>query len=199
MSDYKPSQLTMRQAPGATLENPYSAPRSDYSGNSRTVAGNGRVWHEGDELVMDKDAELPARCIKCNGPESKRVLKKLSWHSPWLYLLIFAGLLVYAIVAVIVSKRAKVGIGLCAAHAQSRQRKAWIAWGLFGASVLSFIGSGVADSGALAGIGFLVLIASGVFCALAVRLVQPVRIDDRQVRLKGVCRDYLNSLNKFGG
>jgi hypothetical protein len=200
MPDSNRLQLATRQAPGATLDNPYSAPKSFVGGGGmRTGATTGRVWREGDVLVMDRDAELPPRCVKCNRPESVRVLRKLSWHSPWMYLLIFAGLLVYAIVAVIVSKRAPVNIGVCAEHQKRRQLYSWIAWGSFAGSIFSFVGSGVLDSGGLVGLGFLALLAAGVFCALAVRLVQPARIDDRQVRLKGVSREFLDSLSAFAG
>jgi hypothetical protein len=199
MPDFKPLQLATRQAPGATLDNPYSAPKSDYGSGARNVPSRGRVWREGDVLVMDKEAELPPRCVKCNKPERVRLLRKLTWHSPWLYLLIFGGLLVYAIVAVIVSKRARINVGLCAEHQQSRQRTAWIAWGLLGGAIAMFIGSGAADSGALAGLGFLTLLAAGVVSSLAVRVVKPVRIDDRQVRLKGVAREFLDSLASFAG
>jgi hypothetical protein len=197
MLELKRNHVPPSPAPGADADsNPYRAPQSDFSGGSRAGGGE-RVWRDGDVLVMDRDAQLPSRCIKCNRPASTRLLRKLSWHSPWLFLLIFAGILVYAIVAVIVRKRADVHIGLCTEHQQRRRRLSWIAWGLFGASIVSFIGSDVANTGAWVGVGFLLLLAAGVVCALAVRAVQPVRIDDRHVRLKGAGREFLSSLSTF--
>ena len=51
------------------------------------------VWRDKATLIMSKDAQLPARCIKCNAPATgARLKKKLSWHHPAIYLLILRGI-----------------------------------------------------------------------------------------------------------
>src|SRR4051794_32771399 len=46
--------------------NPYSAPKVDAAAMR---PGHGTIWREGKLLVMSKGAELPARCVKCNGSD----------------------------------------------------------------------------------------------------------------------------------
>ena len=92
----------------------YAPPRSPYRG---TLAEQGGVWRDGETLIMQKTVRLPDYCIKCgvaaNGSHHTR---NLSWHHPALYLLILAGLLIYAIVALIVRKSAKIDISMCQDH-----------------------------------------------------------------------------------
>src|SRR5689334_10194557 len=75
------------------------------------------VWRQNDGLVMHRAATLPDRCIKCNRPANGRVLtKRFAWHHPAWYLLIFAGLLIYAIAALIVRKQVVLHLPLCDEH-----------------------------------------------------------------------------------
>src|SRR5436309_2493776 len=72
------------------------------------------IWRSGPLLVMSQGARLPDRCVKCNAPANgQRLTRKLYWHSPYLYLLILLNLLIYALVAIFVRKKARVEIGLC--------------------------------------------------------------------------------------
>jgi hypothetical protein len=101
--------------------NRYAQPEAvleDRTGN------DAEMWREGKVLVMRKGGDLPHRCIECNEPSAAPLRRyKLSWHSPWLYLLLLLALLLYAIVAAIVRKTAVVHVGLCELH----QRR--VVWG----------------------------------------------------------------------
>src|SRR3954464_15581653 len=56
------------------------------------------VWRDGPILVMHKIAPLPDYCIKCNSPANGlRIRRKLSWHHPALYILVFGAALFYVI------------------------------------------------------------------------------------------------------
>src|SRR5882762_3300178 len=67
----------------------------------------GGIWRDSSTLVMTKDASLPDRCVKCNAPANGlRLKRRLAWHSPVLYLLIVLAVLIYVILAGILSKRA---------------------------------------------------------------------------------------------
>ncbi|MGB0580908.1 MAG: hypothetical protein ACPGVU_14495 [Limisphaerales bacterium] len=61
---------------------------------------------DGKVLVMGRKAELPQRCIKCNGEPAPHSLKReLSHHSPVLFLLLFVGgPLLYLLVALLVRR-----------------------------------------------------------------------------------------------
>lgn len=158
------------------------------------------VWRDGNQLVMRKDAELPARCVKTNEPTDRWLRRQLYWHSPVLYLLIiFPGLLIYVIVALIVRKSADIRIGL---SPQGFSRRRWgIATGwlsfLMGAFLFIF---GLANSqpnnsmwmvSVVGLVGGLIGMITGVVMS---RVVSPTKITDEHVWLKGVHPAYLATL-----
>lgn len=87
-----------------------------------------KYWSEGGLLVMAKDASLPDRCIRCNAPAHQRVQKTFSWHSPFLYLLILAGILTYIVVAIFVRHSIKVELPLCERHARRHRKGVVLVW-----------------------------------------------------------------------
>jgi hypothetical protein len=109
--------------------NPYAAPQ--FGGPlPHSAEANGGVWRDGIVLVMHKQAVLPDRCVKCNeSVNGLRLKRKLSWHHPALYLMIFfPGLLFYAIVALIVRKTARIDVGICERHRSRRRIGIAVAW-----------------------------------------------------------------------
>ncbi len=113
--------------------NPYAPSRASLKSDdapSRGGQSGETVWRNQKLLVMVPDAALPPRCVKCNGPaEEPTKVRKIYWHHPLLYLLILINLIVYAVVAAIVRKRALVAPGLCAEHKKRRQIGLLIGWG----------------------------------------------------------------------
>src|SRR5205814_1141094 len=80
------------------------------------------VWREGNQMVVRQGARLPDACVKCGGPPNGRPLRKtFYWHQPALAVLILAGVLLYAIVALIVRKSIRLEVPLCQAHAARRR------------------------------------------------------------------------------
>jgi hypothetical protein len=161
--------------------------------------GDERMWREGKVLVMHKDAHFPGRCIKCNAPSvAPKRRYRLSWHSPWLYLLLLLAILLYAIVAAIVRKTATVHVGLCERH---QKRVLWgriIGWGGLVLEVL-LVWACAATPYEIFGILAFVLVIPWLIASVVVnRLVLPERIDDRFVRLKGCGPDFLRSLPDRG-
>ena len=156
------------------------------------------LWRSGRLLVMSPGATLPDRCVKCNAPaHGQRLLRKLYWHTPYLYLLILVNLLIYAIVAIIVRKRARVEIGLCDAH-RSRRRliiaSSWLAV-LVG---IGLIASAISnDSGAAAVFGVFLLLGGAIFGLLKGPLISTKRIDDQSVWIRGVCPAFLDTLPEW--
>jgi hypothetical protein len=175
------------------VDNPYAAPRSDVFG-ARGAAG--RVWRQGKVLCMDKTAQLPPRCVRCNAPADRKVTRKLYWHSPWWALTILAGILLFAIVTLIVRKRADVEMPLCESHARARRRTIAAAWLLALGSIAAPI---VASEGArplLAVSAFFTVLAAILIGARQASVLRPVRIDEEEVRLAGAGKPYLESLER---
>lgn len=158
------------------------------------------MWREGKLLVVRKDGAFPHRCIKCNAPsvEPKRRYR-LSWHAPWLYVLILLAVLLYAIVAAIVRKTAVVHVGLCERH---QKRVLWgriVGWGGLVVELLLVAATVVTQEPGY-GLVALALALPWMIGGITIsRLVLPQRIDDKYVRLKGCGPEFLRSLPERGG
>lgn len=148
---------------------------------------------------MSQGAELPPRCVKCNVPTHLRLKRRLTWHHPAIYILIFVALLIYLIVAIIVRKAATVEMGLCDEHQAKRRRNLLITWSLVLVGIAGFVLAVMLEDFTYLLAGFLALVAAMIYGIVAVRIVAPSRIDDRFVWLKGVNKDYLNELPQWPG
>ena len=150
------------------------------------------IWSDGDTLVVHRNAVLPDRCVKCNAPAGgDRIRRRFAWHHPALYLLILVGLLIYAIVALIVQKKAVLELGICAEHRKHRRMMTTAAWVLLVAAFIAIpvavrLGSGLV--GMLAVVSF---VASGVLGYLVTNWIVASKIDDSYVWLKKVDRSYM--------
>lgn len=184
--------------------NPYAAPEADTDLVPAPVGDDGGgVWRDDRVLVMRKTAELPPRCIVCNAVATGRPLRRrLTWHNPWLYLLILANIIVYALVAMIVQQKATISVGLCDRHRSRRRRWIAAAWLLaLAAFVLPFLLATIAPQVAFGGfvaILPLVLVA-GLFGIYGGRVVYPRRIDGTYVWLGGVGPAFLDTLPEWQG
>lgn len=184
------SHQRWNQEPGGVPRVPvYGLPDSV---NARS-APSPNIWRRGSILAFHKSATLPDRCIRCNDPaHGIRVNKTLSWHHPALYLLIFAGLLIYAIVAMVVRKSARVSVGFCTLHKQERTRMLAAGWLAFGSSLVAFFGAMAEENGYIALVGVALLIAAVVLSLLGGRFINVKKIDNTFVYLRGVHPEYLD-------
>ena len=154
------------------------------------------VWKDGDVLVFRKGSELPARCVLCGGPFHVRIDHTYYWHPPGYYFLVLLNLLIYAIAAMVVRKRADVQLTLCREHAERRRRGMYVG----AATALALVPALV--------IGFryeqtlfvtLGLLLTGTIIAIQLRrLPTAAFIDESLVRLKGVDRSFLLPLPPYG-
>src|SRR5262245_60095643 len=61
--------------------------------------------------------DLPDLCMQCGAPSAVRKNKRFSWFPPWVWILLFVcGLVPFAIVALVMTKRRTVNVPLCEAH-----------------------------------------------------------------------------------
>lgn len=186
--------------------NPYAPPAggNPFSPSFKPETQVG-IWRDGNLLVMAREATLPDICIKSNQPtDGYRLKRKLSWHHPALAILIIISIPIYAIVAVLVSKRATIHVGLSDAWRRRRLRRIWVAWACV---LLAFVGgiAGIAlaenvreDVGAPLFLASVVLFFGGLlYGMIGARLIRAKRIDDRFVKFSGVHPEYLNRFPEF--
>lgn len=208
MSGY-PQQYPGSPAPSgnpfAEQVNPYAAPQMAGYQQSAPAMPPSKfpgLWRQGNVLVMHKHAPLPDICLKSNLPATRRIKRNLQWHHPAIALSILAGLLIYVILALILTKRATIHVPLTEEWYERRKRRMIFSW----VAGLVFIGLMVL------GIALLVQTEEGMYALLLlfgfigglitlivgtnmVGLVTPKRITDDYVWLKGVHPDFLNRLD----
>ena len=154
---------------------------------------------DGDKLIVPQGAALPTNvCVKCGAPASGTPLKKnYYWHPQWIYVLILAGLLIYAIVAMVVRKQQLLYLPLCDEHAARRKRMLLIGWGLFVAGIASlFAIPAVGDNGAgvVVLLMFVLVIAGIVVVISGANLIRPTFIDSSYGSYSGANRAFLDQL-----
>lgn len=142
-------------------------------------------WREGDAACLWKQAAvLPPRCVKCNAPAQHRVKKTLYWHEPWVYLTILGGVLIYALVALAIRKKADVNWALCDTHHGRRRLGIGIAVGSVLLGVMTAILGGSMDSPDLIVLGLATVTILPIAGLIVARNITPARIDDQRVWVK---------------
>jgi hypothetical protein len=153
-----------------------------------------------------EDYDLPPVCAKCGQPAEVHPKKTFSWHPPWVIVLILAGLLIYVIVAVILTKRMTVPLPFCERHRNYwRNRSIFIYGGLLGLLLLAVIGVIIASAldprGQDTSLG-LVCVGSGVLflvwliaaAIMQTTSIRPNEITDRSITLVGLSRDFVDAV-----
>lgn len=142
--------------------------------------------------------EFPRLCVRCGADAESDSRQKFSWHPPWVILLILVALLVYLIVAVILTKKMTVTLPVCRRHRNHwLSRKLFVGLGLLFWVVYVIAAAVFADQlpkeavpvligvGIFGGLGWL--IAAVIFQNSAVK---PKEITDRYIELTGVDRGF---------
>jgi hypothetical protein len=173
-------------------------------GRDAKIGGNvyDGVWRSGKRLVMRGDATLPDRCVMTNRPAyGQRVQLRVRWHHPVIYLALLANLILYLILAAVLSKTAFIRVGISDAALRVKRSTTIVSWVLaIGGLVAMVLGAVDERFGLLFFPG-----AAAMFVAIPVylwggaRLVVPSRIEDGYVWLSGVHPDYLDSLPSWDG
>lgn len=184
--------------------NPYAAPQNVMPPVVAQPVGGppGGVWRNRNLLVMHRMATLPPRCVKSNEPTERWLKRKLYWHAPWIYLAIIPGVLVYAILASILSFRATIHIGLSEKWIWRRRWTMLISWMLVFLGIgLFFVAANVESQGAAVPVlvisGIVLFLGSMIFGLIACRLVHVKKMDHHYIWLKGVHPDYLALLPEW--
>jgi len=163
--------------------NYYQPPQSTLQHQQQLGTGSGEAWFEGAHLFVRKGGGIPTeRCVRCGETASKTLKKKFGWHPSWVWLTILAGLLVYVVVAMCVTKRGELAMGLCPRCA--RRRRSIILAGIFGVFV-AMIAAFATEMIFVGCFLMLVLFVVPVLSMVLARTLTPVYIDDYIMRLKG--------------
>jgi hypothetical protein len=166
---------------------------------------NNLLAQSGGQLVAPRTVELPAVCIKCNAPEVRRYKKTVHWHHPAIYLVLLANIIIYAIVAAVVQKKATYTCGLCAMHVQNRKRNILIAWLIalagLGVLVLGIVavnrgfGREWTDAGVFLVIGGIATILGALILGVVVSpILRPKKIDQNYAYYGGAAQSFLEPL-----
>lgn len=187
--------------------NPYAATRV-----SKTLAAPEESWdglwrdnkNERD-LVMLKDARLPNICVKSGVVVTELGIdRKLLWVNKWWFLALFLHPIIFAVLAVVFSKKVTIVIPLCEAERVKRKRQLF-AWELIGSlNLVVILGYAAILVDSMPGVPVLpsvliVLGTVGVFIALffglsAARILRPVKITKTKVWLRGVHAEIVDKL-----
>lgn len=173
-------------------ENFYAPPTTD---TALAPTPGMTIHRERDAVVVPAQlAVLPPRCVRCNQPASKRLLRRLYWHHPALYLLLLVGLCFYLIPALIVRKKAVVEIGLCDRHHKRRRLGILLGWlGSLASLTMTIV---TIESDPVLGVLFLfAMVGFAIVGIVMAQVVTPTRIDDHQAWLK-TGRPFLESIRE---
>lgn len=153
---------------------------------------------------------LPPVCMCCGRPATLWKPKTFAWYPPWVLATMAAGLLIFAIVAAVTTKRAPMNVPLCHDHRNHFLPRPLIGWlGALGffvwiAIVISIIANlhGYHNDGTILA---LVLSIPGYLVAWIVAMVvvnlgrvRPAEITDFYVRLKDVHPDFISAYQALG-
>lgn len=163
------------------IDNYYAPPVADIA--FTPVAGTA-IHREGDLVVVPKEgAILPPRCVRCNQPASNRLLRRLYWHHPALYLLILIGMCFYLIPALIVRKKAIVEVGVCDQHHKRRRLGIAIGWVGFVVGLVGCV-STMDPVPALGAFFMLTMFVAPIVGIVMAQVISAARIDNQQAWLK---------------
>ena len=157
------------------------------------------VWRDGKILVMHRLARLPDFCVKTNEPTDRRLVRRLSWAPDWVIFLALLSPLIYIVVALAISRRATIEIGI----SESRlARRRWTMIGswcfVVGGFLVMFAPLMTGPDSPLPAWLIPVGIGSSLLAAIiglaSCKLVSPTKIEGDYILLKGVHPDYLARL-----
>lgn len=147
---------------------------------------------DGKYVLVPVGSDLPPRCVICNEPALTPIKKrKVYWHHPAWYLLILFNILIYAIVGLIVRKRAEVSPGLCLEHTARRKRRILLATLSIVLMLILGLYAMAHDFGQVSIIALVASVVILIVAAVASQLVIASEITKTTIKLKGCKEPFL--------
>lgn len=157
-------------------------------------------------IECDRDL-LPRVCARCGRPSDHLVRRKFQWFPPLAYIGLVAGLLPFAIVAMLMTKRMEARMPMCDEHKRDWVWRQWVVIGglvlLFTSGIVAFAiavsqqerpGDSEAAGMVCAGFGFALLIFLIPAAIINNKAIRPTEITDRGMTLINVHRDFVDAL-----
>ncbi|MCP4765006.1 MAG: hypothetical protein GY875_01915 [Gammaproteobacteria bacterium] len=185
--------------------NPYAPPASEL----KVALVPGGVWRQEKAVVMQRNAELPDRCIHCNALAEPGKLRRVIYLNIWIQLVMLVLFLVFnvlallpiIIVSLIFRKTAKVKIPVCQKHQRRRLRITMASFVLLTVSiVLAVVAARVSlYQNSIFMIAAAIFIVAFVFAIIRGQLLKAKKIDKERLILKGAKSPFLDSLPEYSG
>lgn len=178
----------------ASLDNPYAAPSSEL----RTSADDAPVMRRRKQVILEKSAAWPARCVCCNAPTHNHKRYRLSYVTPWIFLSLLINILLTLLLYFIFRKTFSYDVPYCSTHAKRRSIMLALTWGfmLLTFGIVVFGATHPGTMSVLSLVGLVLLVLSGVFATQAYRL-QVVKFRKNKVWISGAGKAFLDSLPEY--
>ncbi len=160
-----------------------------------------------DRYECDRDGKLPPVCMVCGAEAEQYVKRTFQWYPPWVIVTILVALLVYVILALVLTKKMTVYVPLCSEHRNYFGRRTLrgglvIVVGVLISVVCLGVWAYMADQpGAkeepfipcCAGMFFffVALIAGSIVMQMGIK---PTEITDDEIKLKGVSEEFVDAM-----
>ena len=187
-----PTQLDQYTQPG---QQAYGAPWGAYPmapyGMGPAPMGE---WAAGDMLVVPLyGAQFPPLCPKTGEPTQTTLLVKLQWQPQWVFALLLLGVLPFAIVSMMMQKRAQILFPMSPRIISRRRLGFVVGISSFFLFLAMVIGGAAAQSAAVALLSFPVLIGGLIYMGITTRLFRVVKITDQFAIIRDVAPSYLQN------
>ena len=162
------------------------------------------VWIDREEA---EHGDLPPLCLRCGNDATTFRRRQFSWYPGWVNIFIIVALLVWLILALILTKKMRVTVPMCDRHVGHWFRfNLFLYGGLIGMLALLIAGAALSASQdpnfkeiapavmIAAGVGFLVVIIAGAIWQL--NTIRPVEITDDDIKLTGVSEEFRSALRE---
>lgn len=173
-------------------DNPYAAQINDQE--SLKKGDHGLRISDG-LLVIPKGTKLPDICIITGRRGTgKYFTKEFSWAPNWVYFMILINLLVLLIAYIATKKSGKMEYYFDKTIIRERYKYLTINWLLLGLSVLCVVFAVLFESGLIASLIILFVIAMLVVWAVKLTKIKVAKIDMQFIYLKGIKPEIMDSI-----
>ena len=182
------------------MNNPYAPPASDVNERKPSNHSASKLLVDCDWLVVRTGAILPERCVICNADTSdsgKRYEKKLSYVSPFIYILLLVNILILLIVYLVIRKPVSISYSICDYHRMKKHKFGWLSLGAAALAVTAFFCGGIYDFAFLFLIGFILVVTALIYLVLAINGLRPRKHDNGEFWIKGCGPAFLDSIRNM--
>lgn len=158
------------------------------------VASPVGVLRDGKNIIVRRGARFPNFCIKCGEPARTNLQKRMYWHPSWLAILIFLGLLPYAIAVLAVRKKMDLTLPLCTLHQEKYKNRRRVSLAILIASIgllLSCFYLSDDNIPIALGLGLIGLLTAGIVWKIASTPLRANLIDAEKGSFRGANEGFM--------